>query len=193
MDFAFRALPDWPYPATRPRRSRYTFKASWSNTLRMLDSELRHLEGRNCIIAAGFRERDLRLDGLPRANALEPSHPGIEISFDTRRHGRLVYATDVCERWEHNVRSIALGLESLRAVDRYGITRRGEQYAGWKQLESGNGGASVARGRVIIAEHAGDVRSALMQTHPDHGGDPIDFQSVQLARAAAGNLRAPAR
>ncbi len=45
---------------------------------------------------------------------------------------RLVYATDACEFWQHNVRSIALGLEALRAVDRYGISRRGEQYAGFR-------------------------------------------------------------
>lgn len=45
---------------------------------------------------------------------------------------RLIYATDCCVFWQHNVRSIALGLESLRAVDRYGITRRGEQYAGFR-------------------------------------------------------------
>lgn len=45
---------------------------------------------------------------------------------------RLVYATDACQDWRHNVRSIALGLEALRAVDRYGISRRGEQYAGFR-------------------------------------------------------------
>lgn len=184
MNFTFRALPEWPYPRTRPRRTRWTFKASWSNTLALLDRELRHLEGRNCIIAAGFRERDLRLDGLPRSNALTPGHPGIEISFDTRHHGRLVYATDVCEEWQHNVRSIALGLESLRAVDRYGITRRGEQYAGWRELTTGaDGGATLERGRALIRE-AGSVVDAIKLTHPDKGGDPVDFQSVQLARAA---------
>jgi hypothetical protein len=182
--FTFRALPEWPYPPTRERRSRWTFKAGWDDTLSLLRREIRHLDGRDCIIAAGFRERDLRLDGLPRANALSPQHPGIEISFTTKLHGRLVYATDVCERWEHNVRSIALGLESLRAVDRYGITRRGEQYAGWRQIGSGTTekGPSAARGRQIIAECGGE-REALRRTHPDLGGDPIEFQSVQLARA----------
>lgn len=184
MEFTFRAIPDWPYPPTRPRRGSFTFKASWSNTLRLLDAELRQLEGRQCVIAAGFREQDLRLDGLPRSGAREPSHPGVEISFDARHHGRLVYATDVCERWEHNVRSIALGLESLRAVDRYGITRRGEQYAGWKQIEATTGArqATAEAGFAIIASHGGDERLALRRTHPDAGGDAIDFQSVRMAQ-----------
>jgi hypothetical protein len=50
----------------------------------------------------------------------------------------------------------------------------------WKQLESG--GPSADRGRDLIREHGG-VREALMATHPDHGGDPVDFADVQAARA----------
>lgn len=178
MNVTFRPLPTWPHPATHPRRSRWTFKAGWSSTLSLLQREIRRLDGRNVVIGAAFREEDLRLDGMLRAAVGEPAHPGIEISFDSR-HGRLVYATDTCERWEHNVRSIALGLEALRAVDRYGITRQGEQYAGWKQLSAG--GPSSARGHDLIREH-GSVRDALMATHPDHGGDPADFADVQAAR-----------
>jgi hypothetical protein len=181
VNVVFRPVALWPHTETprHQRRGPRTFKASWSNTLNLLDRELRHLKASNVILGAGFREEDLRLDGLPRSNAREPQHPGIEVSFDSP-HGRLVYATDVCVRWEHNVRSIALGLEALRAVDRFGITRRGEQYAGWKQL--GSGGANRERGERIIREHGGDVRKALFATHPDHGGDPADFADVQEAR-----------
>jgi hypothetical protein len=182
VNVTFRPLPTWPHHATPAdkRRSRSTFKASWQNTLDLLDRELRYLKASNVILGANFREQDLRLDGLPRSNAREPVHPGIEISFDSP-HGRLVYATDSCERWEHNVRSIALGLEALRAVDRFGITRRGEQYAGWKQL--GAGGPSPERGAAIVREH-GSVPAALKATHPDHGGDQDDFHAVQAAREA---------
>jgi len=34
------------------------------------------------------------------------------------------------------MRAIALSLQALRAVDRYGVARRAEQYRGWKQLPS---------------------------------------------------------
>lgn len=178
----FRPMPIWPHKATPPaaRRSRWTFKADWSNTLKLLDRELGYLGARNVVIGCGLREQDIRNDGWPRSGAREPSHPGVEVSFDTR-HGRLVYATDVCERWEHNVRAIALGLEALRAVDRHGITRRGEQYAGFKALSAG--GPSVERGARLIREHGG-IRGALHATHPDHGGDPADFADVQAAREA---------
>lgn len=179
MNVTLRPLTAWPHQDTRQRRSRHTFKAGWQDTLDLLRRELRHLQASNVVIGTGFREEDLRLDGMPRSGARDPGHPGIELSFDTPTHGRLVYATDTCQSWQHNVRSIALGLEALRAVDRYGITRRGEQYAGWRQLESG--GPSADRGRELIRKH-GSIRAALMATHPDQGGDPADFADVQAAR-----------
>lgn len=183
IDARFRPIDLWPGSTTAARRrSRWTFKASWSNTLDLLDRELRHLQATNIVVGCGLREQDIRNDGWPRSNAREPTHPGVEVSFDTPRHGRLVYATDVCERWEHNVRAIALGLEALRAVDRHGITRRGEQYAGFKALPAGSDSVSRERGLELIREH-GSVRAALMATHPDHGGAPEDFAAVQAARA----------
>jgi hypothetical protein len=179
----FRPVPVWPHQLTpaHSRRSRWTFKASWQNTLDLLDRELRQLGARNIVIGCGLREQDIRQDGWPRSGAREPMHPGVEVSFDSP-HGRLVYGTDVCERWEHNVRAIALGLEALRAVDRHGITRHGEQYAGFKALPAGEG-RSVDRGKTIIREHGG-VRAALMATHPDQGGDAAQFADVQAAREA---------
>lgn len=175
MNVTFRPLPIWPHPQTRDRRSAWTFKAGWQNTIDLLGHELGFLDGRNVVIGAALREQDIRRDGLPRADARAPMHPGVELSFDSR-HGRLTYATDTCERWEHNVRSIALGLQGLRAVDRYGITRTGEQYAGWVALPPGE-----SRGLELIRRHGG-VREALKATHPDHGGDREDFEAVQAAR-----------
>ncbi len=116
---------------------------------------------------------------MPRSNARTPQHPGVELSFDTRDYGRLVYATDVCSRWEHNVRSIALGLGDLRAVDLHIGSQRGQQYAGYRQL--GSGTPSPDHGRELIRRH-GSVRAALLATHPDQGGDPQDFAAVQAAR-----------
>jgi len=39
--------------------------------------------------------------------------------------------------WKSNVRAIALGLEALRKVERYGIADSGQQYRGWQALGSG--------------------------------------------------------
>lgn len=178
-DVRFHPLVAWPHDTTAAdeRRSRWTFKAAWSDTLYMLKNELRLLGATDLVIGCGLRPQDVRMDGWPRSNAREPAFPGVEVSFDSdvlldplarrgkeliRRHGgvkeaqkathpdvggdardfaavqaalerkRLVYATDTCVYWQHNVRSIALGLEALRAVDRYGISKRGQQYAGFR-------------------------------------------------------------
>lgn len=193
----FRPLESWPYPDTRPRRGRRTFKAGWSSTLELLDRELGYLNAANVVIQADFTEWDLRLDGMPRADARMPDHPGVILSFESE-HGPLRYATDAHAYWQHNVRAIALGLEALRAVDRYGITRSGEQYTGWRQLTAGSGLTSREQAVALVAKLTGvdavDVevatgngdirrhyRKALKAAHPDHGGTTELLASVRDA------------
>lgn len=186
IDVRFSPLPLWPYPSTENRRGRNTFKASWSDTLALLERELDWLDGAGVIIGAGFTGGDLRLDGWPKANDRPPAHPGIELSFDSIR-GRLSYHTDVCEGWQSNVRSIALGLEALRAVDRYGITGEraapggGRQYAGFAAIEAAPVVQLKTRGERLIQEY-GSEAAALRGTHPDYGGDRADFEAVMAAR-----------
>lgn len=182
MQYTFRPIPAWPYPPTHNRRSRSTFRAGWQSTLNLLAGEDEKIGGRDVVIGAGFAEGDIRQDGMPRANARQPYHPGVELSFDSK-HGRLVYATDTCEFWQDNVRSIALGLQALRKVDLYGITKRGEQYAGWLKLTTSE--PSIERGRALVEEHGG-VKQALLATHPDRDGDPKAFADVQAYRQASG-------
>jgi hypothetical protein len=172
----FRPLAVWPHPSTQAweRRGRSTFRAGWDDTVNLILDEIDRRDGSDVIIGAGLSPDDIRIDGLPRANARQPLHPGVEVSFNTRQ-GRLVFATDVCEYWQHNVRSIGLGLEALRAVDRYGITRKGEQYAGFAQLAAGE--SLNERGRRLV-EAAGGIKAALIANHPDHGGDPADLAAV---------------
>lgn len=171
-----RPLTGWDGPRTpaHERRSRWTFKAPWSDTLTLLERELRHLAARDVVLEADFREQDLRLDGLPRANARQPEDPAVKISFDSK-HGPLVYAADSCAYWQHNVRSIALGLEALRAVDRYGITRRAEQYTGWRQIGSGS---AIVTEVPMDRERAADVLMAAM------GGLDLDDEAPFVSRYA---------
>lgn len=62
----------------------------------------------------------------------------------------------------------------------YGITRKGEQYTGWRQIEATS---SETRGEELIRIHGG-VAAAIKATHPDLGGDPNDLQAVIAARDA---------
>jgi hypothetical protein len=186
MEFRFRPIQDWPPEfTTEGDRKPSPFRASYGDTLALLTRELWHLGADSAVIEIAVTEGDIRLDGLPRAGA-RPEHPGVIVSFDSV-HGPLRYGTDAfgvwVDDWQANLRAIALGLEALRKVDRYGIGGRGEQYQGWKALPAGDGPNPV-RGKALIDEH-GSVRDALFATHPDQGGDARDFADVQAARASA--------
>jgi hypothetical protein len=179
--YAVRPIDQWPGPRSRSHR-RSPFKASWTATSSLIARELRELGARNTVLMIDVSEADIRLDGLLRASA-RPGYPGVIVAFDSR-YGPLKYMSDVFSTWQDNVRAIALGLEALRKVDRCGITKRGEQYTGWKQLTAGPITIDAAEARRVLDEWGGDWRKALMATHPDHGGDPERFERVQAARKA---------
>lgn len=129
MQYNFRPIEQWPRPFTKNRR-RSQFDSTYSATLDKLDGELSKLGARNIVIQLALKERDIRYDGLPRADARQPEHPGVIVSFDSR-HGALSYMCDEFFNWKDNLRGIALTLERLRLVDLYGVTKSGEQYKGW--------------------------------------------------------------
>lgn len=137
IPFRYRPIDEWPGDPTPARdRRRAPFKAGWGSTLRDLMRELSWLDAHTVVCQIALEEKDFRVtDGHPRAQA-RASHPGVVLAFESK-YGPLKYATDVFDDFTDNMRAIALGLEALRKVERYGITRRGEQYKGWQQLGSG--------------------------------------------------------
>ena len=190
MNLTFRPLPAWPYPE-QPHRPPL-FKVSYSDTLEQLEREIQAVHGDEVIIGLVVDSDQIRLDGRMRADA-KVGHPGVELSFEIPDGRRLVFHTDVHNQptrwvgggpartpWQDNLRAIALGLEALRAVDRYGITSTAEQYAGFLQLED-----RVEKGRRLV-EEAGGITAALKRHHPDQGGDPRAFQAVQAYRQLTG-------
>lgn len=134
MRFTWRPIDKWDREETTERKHT-PFDASYSQTLQLLDRELRMIDAENVVVMADVRETDIRIDGLLRERAT-PRTPRIILAFDSQ-HGPLKYACDRFTHWQANLRAIALGLEALRRVERYGIAGRGEQYTGWAQLGSG--------------------------------------------------------
>lgn len=220
IEARFRPLDEWPQPETKTRQIA-RFSASWSSTLDLLDRELRFLGAKDVVIEAGFRMTDIRNDGWPRDNAKTPAFPGVIVSFESV-WGPLRYLTDEFERsqafrggdswtgpgWKANLRAIALSLEALRAVDRYGVTRRGEQYRGWNALppgiplgptmsvdeaarfiqETGEYGGpdgadesiqAIIDDPMILTDY---YRSAAKRLHPDLGGDSEQFRRLGEAK-----------
>jgi hypothetical protein len=153
--------------------------------MELLARELRFLDARQIVLQAAFRERDIRLDGLPRANAT-PEHPGLILAFESR-FGPLQYSTDEYRVWDENLRAIALSLEALRKVDRYGVSKRGEQYRGWRAITAGGEDpaeliTSREQAEDFLAEWDGDWKRAARETHPDTGGDEARFRQVMRAK-----------
>lgn len=183
LGVTFRPIEGWPVDFTRHRR-RSSFSASLTRTVDLLARELRELSARRIVIQLAVDEGALRMDGLPRADA-RPEHPGIVLSFESK-WGPLKYATDEFWTWQDNLRAIALAMEALRKVDRYGVSKRGEQYTGWRAIPASTDPAAAIQtaeqAREVLARYNGDARAAIRATHPDTGGDVDEFRRVVKAR-----------
>ena len=182
-------------------------------SLDLLDREVAHLQHGSSRWDAEFvlmlevRESDLRLDGQIRGNA-KPSSHAAAVTFDAKCEPYL-FATDHFDHWTDNVRAIALALEALRKVDRYGVTHASEQYTGFRALPPGIPMLGTrmtvdeaARFLIEQAEVRGEVgdltqaqvhgqesdavarvyRQAAKRLHPDFGGDEDEFKRLNEAR-----------
>jgi hypothetical protein len=209
MTFTYAPLDVWPQPQTTRRQSS-PFSAQWRSTREALERELRALHAGRAVLQIDVTDAHIRLDGNMRADFRSPRTPRVALSFASSNHGDLTYRCDIFTEWHANVRAIALGLEALRKVERYGIASRGEQYAGWRQLPAGIAmGAPMTRteaGRVLadlagdgwygddfegqavlLAENAPNLvtdayRWAVKLHHPDNGGDADLFARATEAR-----------
>lgn len=180
-------------PAIR-RRKVSQFSAKWGDTLDLLERELSHLGVNRAVLQVDAERSEFRLDGMLRSNARLNS-PAVAISFTSK--GRpLSFPCDTYADWQDNIRAIALALEALRKIDRYGVTSKGEQYTGWAALPMNGQHVFANRAdamrflQTIVGESMvatnnieGILRAAEVATHPDKGGRADDFKLVQAARA----------
>lgn len=178
MSATWHTLLEWPRPRTeKPRASQ--FRTSWARSLVKLEEEIGRSGGSDVEIGIVATPDQLTYGGFPRAN-LRVLYRGVEVSFE-RDGRRLAFRTDAYPFLHDNIHAIALTLEALRAVERYGATS-GEQWSGFAALTAG--GPDPERGRRLV-EAAGDLRKALRATHPDTREDGFtdrDFADVQAYR-----------
>ena len=200
-----RPMERWDLPPTAERMSSGRFRVTWKTIRDHLLNECGLLGAGLVVVELVVDPDGVRKDGGIRANA-RVFHPGVKVSF-TSEHGPLAYATDAYEKqwsgalpgWQANLRAIGLGLESLRAVDRYGITRSGEQYRGWTAI------AAQPAEKTLTADEAVQLlspywtgpsadlrrsetavkaafRDAARTHHPDAGGNADAFRLISAAR-----------
>lgn len=198
----------WPGDLTAYRLDT-PFKADYTSTVTLLERELDAVGAQAVVVQLAVARADLRVNALRASH--RPDHPGVILTFNAPRLGKVRFACDRFLHWHANLRAVALGMEALRRVDRYGITSDGQQYAGFRALES----AESARGfaspedaaryiaRLAMGETADDgkveriadamlvddelaatyYRRASRAAHPDAGGDEAAMARLNAARA----------
>lgn len=201
----------WPEKATEERRNA-PFKATWSNTLTLLAYELDKLSARDTSLKTMHSPDDFRIDGKLRSDTRAPGHPGVILTFEKfeewdeetqqSKYVAMRLPCDTFGYWKDNVRAIALALEALRKIDRYGVTS-GAQYAGYKALPPGDFSVELTPELAadFIAKAAGmgnvpSIATSIIQNpvfgdsvyktaakllHPDKGGSMEEFKKLEAS------------
>jgi hypothetical protein len=189
MNIQFGRIEKWPgRPTPNHLRQRSRFDTPFSKTVEQLKEELRRINARDVVIQTTFHSMQFSpRTGWPYADA-EPETPQVILSFTSPKNGPLSFPCDTYEAFDCNLRAIVLALEALRAVDRYGVTRNAEQYAGWKKLAApveSHLFNTAEDAEAFINENGGTYRAAAAKLHPDNKetGSHDLFVKLQAAMA----------
>jgi len=209
MSISYGPIKRWPGKLRdRSERTRAPFKSGFSGTMRQLERELRMVHAESAVIQLATEH--FRKDGGPYADAT-PDHPGVIVSFvkvvrdkfGQRVRVPLSFPADRFTHWESNLRAVAIALEDLRRIDRYGVTQNAEQYLGFKALPPpgpehpavltideaavfvANEGGGVPYLRVIqsVDTYRAAYRRAAAVLHPDANGEPDKWAKLQGSKS----------
>jgi hypothetical protein len=196
IDARFVPVEAWPGDKRASwKRADSRFKATYARSLDDLERELKHLGAKGIVIQAYFTREQIRNDGWPRSSA-RPKEPGVVISFRNSKGTEFSFPCDTYKSFEENIRAIALSLEALRTVDRYGVTQHNEQYKGWAKLPPAPDKMSCDDAAAFFALHGGiypatkerleeAYRTAARKLHPDtSNGSHEQFILLGKAKAA---------
>jgi hypothetical protein len=176
LEYVFKPLTEWPGEATPAhKRQRSQFDSKWTATMKLLEREVNQLRAvRDTLVIATFHPPNcITRSGSIRIGSKLPAQPGVIVSFEVNDNGKRSAMQYECDRftfWEDNVRAIALALEALRKVDRYGIGRPGAQYKGYLALPPAPirmDGMSDLQAAELLCKHAGHVNSYAMRVLED--------------------------
>lgn len=180
----------WPVGRKRTQyRETSRFGLSFARARDDVAREVKLLGGRDLILSTNI---PLRRDGLPYAGVAQPQDPGVAVYF-TYKGKQFCFA---CDRWrkvEDNMRAIALTVEALRGIARWGTGDMLEAaFTGFVALPDPQRARTWREvlgfppGRIPpVGEIDSNYRVLRSRHHPDKGGDGRLFHEVQTAYAAA--------
>ena len=190
----------WPggYPRTEDpapsRFGRYDYKKS-KNTLTLfkarfdLEDEIRRTGGSAMIISTNM---PLRKDGGVYAGEREPDDSGVAVYFQL--HGAPVVLC--CDKWRtvrENTYAIALTVEAMRGMDRWGVSDMLDRmFTGFTALPAPGDDWPAVLGVSPDAD-VGTIktayRKAMRYNHPDTGGDTEQAARINEAYNRAMEVR----
>lgn len=211
LNIQIRPIITWPGSENDyPQTSR--FKCGYKVTIEQLEGELEkanYVDG-SVVLEMFVDQRRITLDGTRLRADAKPFKEGVILRF-SRWTGRLItrgdqkvsetqdisYPCDAFNDWQDNLRAIALSMESLRRVERYGVFKY-DEIISRLALPSAEGKVSTRESAAaFMAQHSGvsmkeilfsdtarmaAYRKAAHALHPDKtGGVSDDF--VKLAEA----------
>lgn len=196
----------WPEtPNPDPRNGQ--FKVDYPTLTTDLSDELYKLDAQDIVIQMYLDDAKARTyrrsyDGWPKADT-KPSKPGVILSFES--DGKLrTFACDTYWDWQDNLRGISLTLTALRAVSRYGCSRKGQQIAATRPCRPPPVSIPIQLSDQVMARylvflrpngnetevysvlHDSDFyksvrRSVEQMHHPDKGGDHETYVKIREA------------
>src|SRR5947209_3197999 len=149
-----------------------------------LASELRLLAATDEILSSNVK---LGLRGLPMSDGPQPEDVGAAVYFKLKGARRCL----ACDKWDRvadNIAAIAQHIDALRRIDRYGVGRVEQAFAGYAALPPS---ADDWRFVLGVGEYAtlAQVDAAFLEKakslHPDAGGSHEDMARLTAARDLA--------
>jgi len=189
---------DWPiqYPRTlHPLRS--DFKTNFTKARDEIYKELRLMKvhvlnsviSTNCAIS--------KKTGLPSSPSAQPKDPGVSVYF-VKKETTHVLCCDKWDRIEDNMHAIALTIEAMRGMERWGVTEMLERaISGFKMIEAPKRQHDDKEWFEILGVNPNDsienieqiYRLRMKKAHPDAGGSHELTSKLNYAISIARILR----
>lgn len=156
-----------------PRQGTYPGPKTMAAALSSLQAQMDNLAGASQMVLSS--NVVLRLDGFPRSDQAKPKDPGAALYLN-RNGKRLCFPCDKWERVEDNIYAIAMHLDAMRGMERWGVGTTEQAFAGYKALSAGEDWWDV----LGCSEHSEveQINSAYWKlaqiAHPDKPGGSSD-------------------
>lgn len=154
---------------------------TFSEARKSLFTAAAKVKASNLVVSTNFT---LNQSGLPHGGRGRPSDEGVAIYF-TRGGVALAMARDAYERAEENMRSLAMALEAMAALERHGGSGlAGRAFTGFTALPAPKKaheilGVSPGASKTEITAA---YRARIAGAHPDQGGSHAAAAELNAAR-----------